>query len=515
MMGRSQRLAVFILLLLTVVCEPLDAASDSNCEARLLVSSGLQNVVKTLPNADVIRTLNPTFFGFNLEWVDFQQDLWDSTKLRVKPEVINWLKPFGGAVYRYPGGTGSNYLNWRDTVGSQDERPLQKHADWLPPFSPSFGFDDYLDFVSKVDGKAWVVLNIYGNYTGEMDRYFLAQNAADWASYANKRTNAGGPQIFRWELGNELDRGNTKWPPDKYVDIAKLISRAVKKSSPEAKFVGMLQDWQVQKEISSYEYNRTIMAGLNDNTQEFSHHLYYEDLAWETVQQRMFLVCKSVETAKNLKIIKPTFWITEHARNLQGQKTFAEFKSTWVKTANLESAIITAEAYISATQFPEIESLFLHSLGTAHGPWPLFNASKDGSLHPSAVYWAVRILRDSMLPNVLFSQVQSRNDEKSLGDHDVRATVLTDNDQSHYAVWAVNRYQRPTQLTMKIPSLKGKKMLAKNTYIGDSNKEANNYAFNDRVKPQVHLESLIFDSDGVAVITLPSYSVLALRMTIQ
>ncbi|MDP3818095.1 MAG: hypothetical protein Q8Q57_03750 [Methylotenera sp.] len=514
-MRLNPRLFVFTMLFLTVACKPMDAASGPNCDARLSISPGTQNMVTTALKNEIVRTLSPVFFGFNLEWVDFQQDLWDSTKLRVKPEVIDWLKPFGGAVYRYPGGTGSNYLNWRDTVGRQDERPLKKHADWLPPFAPGFGFDEYLNFVSEVGGNAWVVLNIFGSYDGEGDAKFLAQNAADWASYAKQRASAGGVQVLRWELGNELDRGHNKWSPYKYVDIAKQVSKAVKQSAPDAKFVGMLQDWPAQRAFSVSKYNHIVMAGLNDETQEFAHHLYYEGLSWETVQNRMSNVCRSVEAAHSLKIKTPVFWVTEHARNMPDYKTEKERMPAWVKTSNLESALLAAEAYISATQIPEIESLFLHSLGTAHGPWPLFNSTKNGSLHPSAVYWAVRMLRESMLPNVLVSQGKSRNDEKSLGAHDVRAAILTDMDRRHYAVWAVNRSRSPTQLTLKIPALKGKQVLTTYSYVGDSNKEANNYASNDRVKPQESSGFLDFDSEGVAVINLPSYSVSALRMALK
>ena len=97
---------MLILLLLTSACSPLDAASNNNCQANTLVALGAKNEVVAQPSNAIMRTLNPRFFGFNLEWVDFQQDMWDATNLQVKPAVVDWLKPFAGAVYRYPGGTG-------------------------------------------------------------------------------------------------------------------------------------------------------------------------------------------------------------------------------------------------------------------------------------------------------------------------------------------------------------------------------------------------------------------------
>lgn len=520
-MPKIYHINILILLLLITACRPLGAAPTNNCQAKIAVSLAAKNMVTTQPSNTIMRKLNPTFFGFNLEWVDFQQDMWDASNLQVKPAVVDWLKPFGGAVYRYPGGTGSNYLNWRDTIGAQSTRPKRIRVDWLGPIAPQFGFDEYLKLVQQVNGSAWVVLNLYGDYDAEGNPNVLAKEAADWVGYATSRSMVGLPTILRWELGNELDRGSTKWPPEKYAAVANQVTHEILARQANTQFVGMFQDWAAQKPLTISEFNQKLASSLKSNVDEFAHHLYYEEDDWVSVSNRMGVVCQSVQDVKDVNMKDAKFWVTEHARGLSSQKTPKEWRDTWPKTADLESAIIAAETYITATQLPEIQGLFLHSLGTAHGPWPLFNAAKNfnsnqaDSLHPTAVYWGLRILRDSMLPNALVANMQSRNDAKSIGDHDVRSAVLTDDAQLQYVIWSVNRSKTSTPLTLNIAALAGKKVQSAFNYIGDTNKEASNYTAANQVLPKQQVAELTFDASGMVEIMLPAYSVSTLRMTLK
>lgn len=504
-------ITVLMASIFIVACHPVDAALDTKCAPSLYVMQAQDTRVSVTPDLTVMRDLSPTFIGFNLEWVDFQQDLWDAKRQQVRPEVLDWMHYFKGAVYRYPGGTGSNHLDWRDTVGELALRPKKQRVDWLPPISPQFGFDEYLSFVKQVNGTAWAVLNLYGDYEKEGEHAALAKSAADWVAYANQKASVGAPPILRWELGNELDR--YRWSAEKYTRIMNQTTKVVLQQAPSTLFVSLLQDWPADKQLTVSEYDRHVMRGAQPSIQAFAHHLYYEELSWGSVEERMDFVCKSRQDAEASNISQVQFWITEHTKGLPGSEDVAQWKKSWVKTSDLEAAIVVAEAYIAATQVPEIQGLFLHSLGTAHGPWPMFNASKAGNLHPSVVYWAMRILRDNWLPTVLVSQVKSRNLEGSLGAHDVRAVVLTDKASQEYVVWAVNRFQHASPLTLSIPALAGAHRQANIHFISDTDKHANNISNSNQVTPQQVASPIRFDANGEVNVVLQPYSVSAIRIT--
>lgn len=513
-------LAVFLALLNLVGCGQPSAtslsyaASPDSCVQRIAAQHGSENALLVRSSNNPLRKLSPEFFGFNLEWIDFQQSLWDSARQEVSKSVIDWLSVFEGAVYRYPGGTSSNSFRWRDGLGSVSSRPVRERVDWLGPIRNEFGIDEYLDFVQRVKGRPWIVLNLVGTADSEQSEQQVAAEAAALVSYTSAKTESGAPPIFRWELGNELDRGGNKWSPHKYSARARVVASAVAERSPTAGFVAMLQDWPAQeKQYSVSAYNHAVMGGLQGIT-EYAHHLYYEELRWDTAESRLRLVCDSAQVAKSAGVAQPQFWITEHARGLPGNRG-AEWKRNWPKTANLEAALIVAEAYIIATQVPQINGLFLHSLGTTRGPWPLFNAGPNGTVHPSAVYWGIRILRESMLPFALATVAQSRREAATIGGFNVRGTILTDETRARFTVWAVNRLGERSPLRLHLPELAGKSARGGITFITGPDVESNNYQSPAGVLTRSAAVDLSFDSKGNAQIALPPFSVSSLEFALQ
>lgn len=456
----------------------------------------------------VVKQLPPQFFGFSLEWVGFQQDLWDNQTQKVNADVTSALQAFPGAVYRYPGGTVSNYFDWRASVGPQETRPPRRAVGWKGPLTTQFGFNEYLDFLAAVGGQAWLVANLYGDFEGEGDGGVLAASATQWAVTA-RQANA---KVLRWELGNELDRDRFRWPPEKYSARALEIARAIKAGDPAARFVSLLEDYDAQKWISAKSYNKQTSRALASLQPDQALHLYYDGPpGGPPIPNRLKHLCASAAAVKDGSGHPAAIWITEHARWPDGKVTDPGWKQHWGKTSNLGGALSVADMTIALSQIPGVEGAFLHGIGGIAGPWPLFHRTAAG-LKPSAVYWALRVLREGMLDQVLETRTYSRNTGDYAGGYDIRTSLLTNATRSKFALWAVNRSSDVAKVRLVMPMLAGKTVSARHASLSDTNPNANNVLNGERVIPKEISFRLRFDTRGEAQVQLPAYSVSAISI---
>ncbi|WP_324778861.1 hypothetical protein [Thiobacillus sedimenti] len=456
----------------------------------------------------VIKQLKPQFFGFSLEWVGFQEDLWDNQAQKVNPAVISALQAFPGAVYRYPGGTVANYFDWRASVGPQASRPLRRAVDWKGPLATRFGFNEYLNFLKAVGGQAWLVANLYGDFGSEEPATVLSSQAAQWATAA-RQANAN---VLRWELGNELDRGQYQWPPERYSARALEIARAIRSADPAARFVNLLEDYDAQRWTSAKSYNTETSRALASLLPDQALHLYYDGPpGGPPVPHRLKHLCASAAAVQAGSGRPATLWLTEHARWPAGKTSDPDWKQNWGSTSNLEGALSVADMVIALSQTPGVEGQFLHSLAGVGGPWPLFHRTGAG-LKPSAVYWALRVLREGMLDQVLETRTASRNDSEYAGGYDIRASLMSNAARDKFALWAVNRSGKAVQLKLAVRQLAGRTPSARQVSLADANPNANNALNGQRLLPRATAVTLHFDASGEAWVSLPANSVSALSI---
>lgn len=460
----------------------------------------------------VTRQLSPEYFGFNLEWVGFQWSLWDMQKNVLRPEVAGYLKAFPGAVYRYPGGTIANEMNWRDAVGELDARPQKSYVPWMRPFVAKFGLKEYLNFVEQVNGKAWYVANIYGNVNEEFTSSILSVEAGELAKYIHHYNETETVPIFRWELGNELDRGHYKWSPEKIAKVSEIVASKIQSNDQNAKFVSLMQEYdaQAEKGIRASEYNQRIAENLKHLTDEFAMHVYYDGKpGGQPIPSRIKAICGAILDAKlAMPKSSPSIWLTEHARVPPNAWVDPNWKKSWPQTADLEAAIGVTDLMIVGTQIPALKGAFIHSLHGTSGPWPLFHFNKSATaLHPSVVYWALKMTRESMLENVLPTTTFSRNKSDYDGGYDLRATVMTNPNHTKYSIWAINRSGNQVNTKLTGSMFINKTVDTQIVMLSDENERANNYIDASRIKPIVKRKKLSFDSSGNTVVILPPYSV--------
>lgn len=486
------------------------------CPSQVLVKRAESSAI-TVDSERPLRRLAPEFFGFNLEWVEFQASLWNMPSGKVRADVADWLRAFPGAVYRYPGGTIANSMDWRDTTGVPTERPSRQFVSWTGPFPARFGLDEYLNFVRDVNGQAWYVVNIFGDSSGETSPRIRAAQAGQLSAYLAQKRQDGLPGILRWELGNELDRGEYRWSSEKLAAAAKLVADEIQRSDPQARFVSLMQDYPAQGDlgISTSQYNRRLASALRVPAGEYAKHVYYDGKpGGPPVPNQVKAICEAVADAKAVASKRtPAIWLTEHASVPPNAWVDPAWKKSWPRTGDLGAAIGVADMVIAAAQIPAVQGAFVHALHGSDGPWPLFHMTKNSSVHPGAVYWALRILRDSMLEDVLPTTTSSPDNSRYDGGYDLRTVVLADAERKRYAVWAVNRSGQPLATRLSIPAVKNMKLAGKHVWLADGNSRANNYLAGNRVQPAENLIELTFDQTGSATVTLPPYSVSALSFS--
>lgn len=498
-------------------------AKASNCPSNILISSSGTNESKSDAN-NVVRKLDGGFFGFNLEWIPFQNTIWNRENNNLRSEVVQYLKPFVGAVYRYPGGVTANISDWTDLIGNNQSRPTRKYASWADPFKNRFGLPEYLQFLQQVDGQGWYILNLSSHYGVELSNDELGREVKELVSYLNDQHEKNGyPEISKWELGNELDRGESSWLPERIIERSRVVANAIPGEVKKGKLVSLIEEYPAMqaKGISSSSMNHQLASSLNPYLSDYSIHLYYDGDSNPMPSVPWFLmsVCRAqTDIEKVAAESSYSMWVTEHARVPPGAFKTPDWKALWPQTANQQAAISVADTMIAMAKMPAVKGMFVHSIHGSDGPWPLFHKGSDGVYYPSTVFLALSLLRSSMLPNVIYTQDYSTNNSDYEGGYDTRSVVMSDDLRKQYAVWIVNRSGNLIDYKIQIPTLSGLEVNGVLEFTMADDSKANNYGMTVdtyKVRKTSSQLNVKFDSAGMISMKVHPYSISTIRFDLN
>lgn len=463
-------------------------------------------------------------FGFNVPWMNFQRGYWRDNQVR--PEIVEWLKPFQGAVYRYPGGEVSNWFEWEKAVGPEGSRAKQYTN--FGPTKAEFGFDEFLDFVKAVHGVPLVTINLKGTKGVAWDYTEAIRSNVEWVQYSVQREGRavdGGSSRFCqegrkcpvewWELGNELDWGKGAWTSERYVNRARAVGRAMKNVDPAIKLIAhtTTSPWGAKSIVGAKagEFDGAVGSGLADISYGYAYHPYYDGISIPEANRYMERAINGLATASSAGGPPPIF-VTEHGR-WPNKPKIGKWEATWVKTGNLGGAISTADYLLSQMVIPNVRAAMWHGLG-ARGPWQLFYLDSDADeLYPNAVYWGLRVLREGLLDDALKVDVSSPNTTGYRGGYDVRAVFMREGTGARYSLMTTNRSGKEQKARLVIADWAGRTVNAKQYYIaGDSDDDANVKEEKNRVTMRERPLAIRFDAKGAATISLPAFSVSSVIM---
>jgi hypothetical protein len=479
-----------------------------------VVSDSDRAVVTVLPGTLRDRQ-NPLVTGFHLIWWNVQNDIWSAENDAPFPEAKQLLQSLAGTIYRYGGN--ANEGDWRNAIGPVSQRRPEMVAAREQRITNRFGTDEYFSFLRLLGSKhSMFIANLAGYEHRELSITEMAARNAQWAGYVR----SAAPDMERvWELGNELDRGEYRWPPEKFALRAAATAEAIHAADPGARLILPLMDHNVRGQISPRDFNRQIIRKMPAYVQDFSLHLYYDGPpGGPPIPHRIQAVIDAIDDFRAVRgaTQTPHLWITEHARWPGGKSDNRDWQQLWHKTSNLGGAIGTADFLTALSQVPETRVAIWHAL--RGGPWNLLevkhdSSGKPASITPTPVYWMHRVLQHGQLEETLVTHTASPNVSDYAGGYNVRASAFRTADGNQFALWVVNRARRTLPVTVHYAPIAATKLYAQHFYVAAEdgrNPDENNANLKIQLAPPT--KTVTADSTGELIFNVPASSVSAIVM---
>lgn len=222
--------------------------------------------------------LESAFFG-NIEGGVFDED----SPLAVtgqgaldgcRADVIEACRELGLPVVRWPGGNFTSAYWWRDGTGPRDQRPRRLELAWGSEESNRFGTPEFLAWIEAVSTES-MPTSAYLHHSARS-----VEDAVRWVEYTNHagrtemtdlRAADGHPEPYGvrwWGIGNEVygpwQMGHRS--VEQYVHDAREHARFMRAVDPDLHFIAC--GWEKEA------YTDTLIAGLGDQVQAVSLHLY-------------------------------------------------------------------------------------------------------------------------------------------------------------------------------------------------------------------------------------------------
>lgn len=193
-----------------------------------------------------------------------------------RTDVLDAIRELNPTILRYPGGNFVSNYHWEDGVGP--ERRAQLDLAWHVLEPNTFGTNEFMQFVRKVDSEPYFTVNMGTGTFDEANNWVTYTNIEEGPYYAELRRQHGYPEpygIKYWSLGNEMDgfwqigHLNAEDYTKKALEAAKMMQR----TDPNISLIAAGSS-NFRPGADPMYWNRVVLEGLRDVVDYIALHIY-------------------------------------------------------------------------------------------------------------------------------------------------------------------------------------------------------------------------------------------------
>jgi alpha-N-arabinofuranosidase len=191
----------------------------------------------------------------------------------IRTDVVEALKHIKAPVVRWPGGCFAEYYNWKDGIGTKEERKRIVNTAWGGVVEDnSFGTHEFLDFCEQVGCSPYLAGNVGSGTVRELSEWVEYVNSDGESPMADLRRKNG--RVLPWKV-EYIGIGNENWAcggnmsPEYYAELYKHFATYIRP-------YGGVKPYKVAcgADGADYQWTETLMQKAGKYMRGISLHYY-------------------------------------------------------------------------------------------------------------------------------------------------------------------------------------------------------------------------------------------------
>jgi alpha-L-arabinofuranosidase len=243
-------------------------------------AGALGDVSVSVDPTQVVREIDPSFFGANVEWPEMAKGLVDPATGALDANLVALMRLLGLGSLRF---LGNDFYHWQVAVGPMGQRGDNYNPDTLANEPSVLGPDEFAAVREALGAQGIVSVNAG---TGD------AAEAASWVRYTNLTLQK---PVTWWEIGNEpYNYSPTLTPfdqvyqtPEQYAARVREYAQAMKAVDPTIRVgAGTALDTGNYQTLYHPDWNQRVLAAVADIIDFVALHNGYAPLTGDTVDMK-------------------------------------------------------------------------------------------------------------------------------------------------------------------------------------------------------------------------------------